>query len=445
MDKQKKSLMDRLTDFTNKISELLGRFANTDIISSVVAGLVSVTPIIMIGSIFLILYVLGSPDVGTSGKPLIGFLAPWATKFSWMNSLTMNMMSLYCAVAIPYHYGQKKKMNTLTCSLLGLATFLIFTINGYDEAGGILVTAFSATGLFVCIITSIIGVQILKFFLDRNITIKMPDSVPPNVGNAFGALLPFATIFSLAWIIRTIMNFDMVSWLNTILEPIITSSDSLWMAMFVTFVCLLLWSVGLHGDNMFLALFTPFGLMWVDQNASALADGVSKYDLPNILAGLGNTGLIRLTVWTAAVWPLLFLMIISKKKQFRTIGFTALAPGIFTIVEPVIYGLPIALNPYLMIPFILSGTISSGIGYLLMSTSFFGKFYAVVPWATPPFLLGPLGTGDVKTALIPIISFAVGMVIYLPFWKVYNQSIDAEEQQKLEEASAAEMIQPNEA
>lgn len=109
MDKQKKSLMDRLMDFTNKISEPLGKFANTDIISSVVAGLVSVTPIIMIGSIFLILYVLGSPDVGTSGKPLIGFLAPLAGKFAWMNSLTMNMMSLYCAIAIPYHYAQKKK------------------------------------------------------------------------------------------------------------------------------------------------------------------------------------------------------------------------------------------------------------------------------------------------------------------------------------------------
>ncbi len=445
MDKQKKSLMDRLTEFTEKISGPLSKFANTDIISSVVAGLVAVTPIIMIGSIFLILYVLGSPDVGTSGKPLIGFLAPLAGKFSWMNSLTMNMMSLYCAISIPYNYAQKKKMNTLTCSLLGLATFLIFTVSGYDEAGGISVSSFSASGLFVCIITSIVGVNILKFFLDRNITIKMPDSVPPNIGNAFGALLPFATIFALAWSVRTLLNFDMVSWLNTLLEPIITSSDSIWMAMFVAFFCLLLWSVGLHGDNMFIVLFAPFGLTWVDQNASALASGISNYDLPNILAGLGNTGLVRLTIWPAAVWPLLFLMIISKKKQFRTIGLTAFAPGIFTIVEPVIYGLPIALNPYLMIPFILSGTISTGIGYLLMSTSFFGKFYAIVPWATPPFLLGPLGTGDLKTALIPVLAFAIGLVMYLPFWRVYNRSLDMAEQKEAEEMAAVEMIQSTEA
>lgn len=443
MNSEKKSLMEKLTDFTTKISEPLGRFANTDIMSSIVSGLISATPIIMIGSIFLIFYVLGSPNVGTSGEPLIGFLEPLAEKFSFLNSLTMNMMSLYCAVAIPYHYGTKKNMNTLTCALLGLATFLIFTVNGYDEAGGISVASFSASGLFVCILTSIISVNILKFFLDHNITIKMPASVPPNVGNAFGAILPYALIFTIAWLIRTVLNFDMVVWLNSVMEPFISSSDSLWMAMLVPFISLLLWSVGLHGDNMFLALFTPFGLTWLDQNAAALARGTAANKLPTILAGLGQTGVMRLTVWTAAVWPVIFLMIISKRKQFRTMGLTSLAPGIFTIVEPAIYGLPIALNPYLMIPFVLSGTISAGIGYLLLATGFFGRFYAMVPWATPPFLLGPLGTGDIKTAFIPILSFAIGLLIYLPFWKVYNNSLDEEESIENEKEQVNKMAVEN--
>lgn len=426
MSSEKKSFMDKLTDFTTKISAPLGRFASTDIVSSIVAGLVSATPIIMIGSIFLIFFVLSSPSVGASGEPLIGFLAPLSDKFAVMNSLTMNLMSLYCAIAIPYHYGSRKKMNTLTCSLLGLATFIIFTINGVDETGSISVSSFSASGLFVCILTSILSVTILKFFLDHNIIIKLPSSVPPNVGNAFSAILPYALIFTIAWFFRTIINFDMVIWLNKLMEPFISSSDSLWMALFIPFVTLLLWSIGLHGDNMFWTLFTPIGLTWLDKNSQALASGTPVNELPSILAGIGQTGIIRLTMWTAAVWPLIFLMILSKRKHFKTIGLTSLAPGIFTIVEPAIYGLPIALNPYLMIPFILSGTISSGIGYLLMSTGIFGRFYAMVPWATPPFLLGPLGTGDLKTAIIPVLSFFIGLVIYLPFWKVYNNSLDKE-------------------
>lgn len=103
-------------------------------------------------------------------------------------------------------------------------------------------------------------------------------------------------------------------------------------------------------------------------------------------------------------------MLLSKRKEHKTIGPTSLAPGIFTIVEPVIYGLPLALNPYLIVPFILSGTIANGVGYLLMSSDLFGKFYALVPWATPPFLLGPIGTGDWKTILIVVISFIIGFV-----------------------------------
>ncbi len=82
---------------------------------------------------------------------------------------------------------------------------------------------------------------------------------------------------------------------------------------------------------------------------------------------------------------------------------------------------PLALNPFLIVPFLLSTTVSAAVGYLLMATPLFGKFYAMVPWATPPFILGPVGTGDIKTALIPFISLAIGVVIYLPFWRQYEK------------------------
>lgn len=423
---QKKSIMEKFTDFSLKIAEPLGRFANTDIIFSIVSGLTAAMPIIMIGSIFLIFYVLGSPDVGTSGKALLPFLSPLAEKFVWLNSATLGMMSLYCSVSIPYSYAERKGISPKSASLMGLATFILFTINGLDSEGGILVSSFSASGLFACIITSIASVTILKWCIDHNVTIKMPSSVPPNVGMAFSSLIPYAISFTLAWLVRSILGFDFVTFLNSILEPVISGSDSIWTALILTFAVLLLWSVGLHGDNMLLSLFTPFGIMWMDQNVAALSSGTPANELPNILAGLGQTGLLRLSIWTAAVWPLIFLMIISKNKFLKTLGWTTIGPGIFTIVEPVIYGLPIALNPYLMIPFILSGTVATGVGYLLMATPFMGKFYALVPWATPPFLLGPLGTGDWKTALIPVISFIIGLIIYLPFWKLYVGTLEFE-------------------
>lgn len=427
---QKKSFMDKINDFTMKLAEPLGRFADTPAISSITNGLISVMPIIMIGSIFLILYVFGSPSVGTSGKALIPFLTPLAGKFVWMNSVTLSLMSLYASVSISQSYAGKKGVDEKTAGLLGLATFIIFTIGGNDKDGGFAVTAFSASGLFVCIITCLVAVRIYKFLVDRNITIKMPPSVPPAIGNAFTSLIPFGVCFTLAWLIRDIMNFDMVAWMTTALQPIINGSDNVFVAGGTAFIDLLLWSIGLHGDNMFVSLFTPFGAVWLQENTKALASGVSIYQLPHVLAGLGQTGLFRLTIWTATVWPLVFLMIKSKVKYLKAFGWTTFGPAIFTIVEPVIYGLPLALNPFLIIPFLLSGTISTIVGYLLMASSFMGKFYAMIPWATPPFLLGPLGTGDWKTILIPVVSFCIGLIIYLPFWKQFEKNCSEKEKQK---------------
>jgi cellobiose PTS system EIIC component len=418
---EKKSVYENITDFTMKCAEPLGRFSNTAVVSSIVDGLIKSMPLIMVGSFFLILYVLGSPSVGTSGKALLPFLSPLANKFVWMNSVTLNLMALYCSVSISESYAEKKQVDVKSAGLLGLATFIIFTISGNDSAGGFPVTSFSANGLFVCMITSILSVRLYKFLVDKDIKIKMPASVPPAIGMAFTSLIPYALCFTLAWIVRDILNFDMVSWLTSVLQPVISGSDNVFVAGGSAFVVLLLWSIGLHGDNMFLSFFTPFGTMWLNENTTALAAGTSIYHLPHVLAGIGQTGLLRLTIWTACVWPLILLMILSKVKYLKTLGWAALPAGIFTIVEPVIYGLPIALNPFLIIPFLLSGTISTVVGYLLMATSFFGKFYALIPWATPPFILGPLGTGDIKTIIIPVISFFIGLFIYLPFWKQFEK------------------------
>jgi PTS system cellobiose-specific IIC component len=427
----KKSLMDKVTDFTTRLSGPLAKFSNLKSISSIVNGLIAIMPIIMVGAIFMILYVFGSPSIGTSGHALIPFLEPLAKKFLWMNNITLGFMSLYAVIVMSQNYGQRLGLEVKSSGLIGLGTFLTFTLANFDKAGGIDITAFSSSGLFVGIVSSLVSVRIYWFFIKNNITIKMPASVPPNIGNSFAAIFPYAASFTLAWFVRTILNFDMLKWLNGLLEPIVNGSQSVWSAMLVVFITLLLWSVGLHGDNMFLMLFTPFGVSWLSENAKALANGTPSGQLPNILAGIGQTGLLRMTTWTAAVWPVIFLMIISKNKFLKTLGWTTIWPGIFTIVEPVIFGMPLALNPYLMIPFILSGTISSGVGYLLMSTPFFGKFFAMIPWATPPFLLGPLGTGDWKTVFIPIISFFIGLIIYLPFWKGYVHSLDEEAEEQL--------------
>ena len=427
---QKENLITKISNSVQKMSGPMAKFSNLKSISSIVNGIMGTLPVILTGAIFMILYVLGSPSVGTSGKALLPFLSPLASKFLWMNTLTLSFMSLYASFTIAYNYGKKLNQSGLNSGIIGLMTFLVLVLGGLDKNGGIPIVAFSSSGLFVAIITSIFSVRILWLFEKYNIVIKMPSSVPPAIGNSFSALLPFIASAIIAWLIRDILNFDIVKWLNTILQPLVNQTENVWVAMLIVFITLLLWSCGLHGDGMFMTLFTPFGLQWLEMNSNLVAKGIAPEHLPHILAGLGQTGLIRMTVWTSAVWPLILLMLISKNKFLKTLGITSLVPGIFTIVEPVVYGLPIALNPYLLIPFIFSGTISTGIGYLLMSMPWMGKFFASIPWATPPFLLGPLGTGDWKTIIIVVISFGIGLLCYLPFWPMFVKSLNSQQNQK---------------
>lgn len=433
---EKKSFVDKISDFASTVAAPIAKVAEFPAIASIQDGLLTVMPIIIVGSLFLILYVLGSPSVGNSGTALLPFLEPLAAKFAWMNSITMSFMSLYCSVTISESYAEKLEVNVRNAGILGLASFIIFTIGGLDEAGGIAVTAFSATGLFVCIITSLVSVKIYSVFIKKGFTIKLPDSVPPTIGNTFASLVPYAVCFTICWVVRTLLEFDMVAWLSGLLAPLVSGADNIFVAIVLTFFCMLLWSVGLHGDGMLLGFMTPFGTMWLEENAAALANGTSVYNLPHVLSAIGTSGLLRLTMWTAAVWPVVFLMFRSRVKYHKTLAVACLPSAIFTIVEPVIFGLPLALNPFLLIPFVLSGTIATGVGYALMATPFFGKFFAAPPWATPPFILGPLGTGDIKSLLIVILSFAIGMVIYLPFWRLYEKSCLDEERQQEEEAEA---------
>lgn len=429
-----KSFIDKVSDFVNAFAAPLARVGEVPAIAAIQNGMIGALPIIMVGSMFLILYVLGSPSVGDSGKALLPFLEPLALKFVWVNSVTMSFLALYCSISISESYAEKLNVSPKSAGLLGLASFIILTIGGYDEAGGIAVTAFSASGLFVSIITSLISVKIYATFIKNGFTIKLPDSVPPNIGNSFASLVPYAVCFTICWVIRTLIGFDMVAWMMGALAPFIAGADNIFTAIGAKFVCQLLWSVGLHGDNMWMGFFSPFGTIWLEENAAALSSGTSIYNLPHVLAAFGSSGLDRMMTWTASVWPVIFLMLRSKVKHHKTLGIACLPSAIFTIVEPVIFGLPLALNPYLLIPFILSGAVSLGVGYALMATPIFGKFFAAPPWATPPFLLGPLGTGDIKTAVFPLIAFLIGLIIYLPFWRNYEKA--CLEQEKENEANA---------
>lgn len=410
------SFSQKMLNFVNeKFAPVMAKIDDNPIVSIIKNSLVGTIPIIIMGSLFMVLGALGQPWIGKN-EPLLPFLAPFAGKLLLVFNLTMGIMSLYVAVSIAINYAKKYKLDINSSAIIGLMAFLLGIVGEVSD-GMISIGSFGAQGLFATFVIAFISMYIYRKCIENNIIIKMPEGVPPQIGNAFSALIPIVFIVLLTWGIRTVIGFDLVSVLAIIMKPIFNAADSIWVYTLKIFLELLLWAGGLHGSSMLQSIVSPLKLQFITENAEALASGVSPTNLPRIW----TTGLWRITVWPATIWSLMFWMYKSKLKHVKSLAIASTPGAIFTIIEPIIFGLPVVMNPFLIVPFILSGTIASFITYGAQSLQLTSRFFAEVPWATPPPVLALLGSGDWKNIVLVAINVLVGIVIYYPFFKAYEK------------------------
>ena len=181
--------------------------------------------------------------MGDSGHALIPFLEPLASKFAWMNDISMGLMALYASMTIGSAYGEKLVMNGRTAGLLGLSAFVVIT-SGPEE--GLATGNWNASGLFVSMVVSLLAVRIFSLFIEKGFTIKLPEQVPPAIGNSFAAIVPYAVVLGICWLIRTMLNIDLVAVLMGLLAPLVAGADNIFVFMGSTLVQQLLWIVGLH-------------------------------------------------------------------------------------------------------------------------------------------------------------------------------------------------------
>lgn len=410
-------LITRLSDSViNFIAKPMVRLGEYPAICSVRDGLIATIPLIIIGSVFLLLAMLGQ-DNTFSSHALLPFISPWSSRMILYFQLTMGFMALYAALAIGIVYAGHLSIDKVSAALLSLSSFILFNIN--DLSQGMSVANFSASGLFTAITSSLVCVRCYALFIQKKVIIKMPDGVPPGVINAFVALIPYGIILTVFWFVRNVLNFDFAQFLNASLVPFVNASDNILVYTAIKFITLLLWSVGMHGDNMLSPITSPMLYQWVSENAKAVSEGVALVQLPHIW----TTVVDRMSMWPAAVWSALFWMWRSPLKQARQLAAMATPAAVFTIIEPIVFGLPLVLNPFLIIPFILSGTIGSFLTYACFDLHLINRVFVELPWATPPFISAYVATaGDWLGVVLVFVNFLIGTVIYYPFWKAWEKS-----------------------
>ncbi|WP_040979525.1 PTS cellobiose transporter subunit IIC [Oceanobacillus jeddahense] len=421
--------MNRFQEFMERyFMPVAGRLAEQRHLKAVRDGIIAVMPLLIIGSVFLI---ISSPPVESWAE----FMAPYAAKLSIPVDATFGLLGLIAAFSIAYSLAKSYKMDGLSAGVLSIAAF--FTATPLTEDGNIPLNLLGSEGLFIAIILSILTVEIFRFFEQRNIVIRMPESVPPSVWRAFTALIPGAVIISVVWgidlLLTGVWGLSLHEIVGAVLrEPLQMLGSSFWGAMVAIILIHLLWSFGIHGISVVASVMAPIWYSLTEQNVAAQQAGE---ELPHIVGqpymaiwwAVGGSGM-------ALALTLLFLFM-AKSKHLKGLGRGSAGAAFFNISEPVIFGAPIVMNPLLIVPFILAPLAVGIITYFSMSIGLVGKPYAIVPWTTPPPFSGILTTGDFRGGILMIVNIFVAMLIYFPFFKMYDKQLLKEEEENKEEAS----------
>jgi cellobiose PTS system EIIC component len=435
--------MSKFTDvLENKVMPVAGRIAGQRHLQALRDGLILTMPLIIIGSIFLILGFLPIP--GYEDFMANTFGDQWLTKLLYPVGATFDIMALIAGFGIAYRLAEKYNVEPLSAGAISVSAFLLatpfevsFLAEGATDAvmvgGAIPAALMGSKGLFVAMLIAMLSTEIYRYIIQKNIVFRLPDGVPPAVSKSFVALIPGAIVIFVVWILRIVVeNTDFGSLHNIVGEllgkPLGVLGGSLIGSLVAVFLVQLLWSCGLHGASIVGGVMGPIWLAATDANRLAFQNGSDE--LPNIFTAqffdlfvyIGGSG---------ATFALVVMMLLrARSQQMKQLGRLAFGPGLFNINEPITFGMPIVMNPLMIVPFILAPLTIVITTYIAMSTGLVARPAGIaVPWTMPPIIGGYLATGGkISGALLQLFNFCVTFAIYYPFFRMWDRQKYAEEQ-----------------
>jgi PTS system cellobiose-specific IIC component len=425
-----------------KVMPIAAVIANQRHIRALRDGLAITMPLIIIGSIFMI---LGNVPVPAFNDFINGiFGSGFTAKLLYPTRVTFDIVGMLAVFSVSYQIAKDQDVDGLSAGAVSLAAFLLLipvqNINAKLSDGTALnlgktwqTANMGAGGLLVAIFTAIIATEIFCFVIKKNWVVKMPESVPPAVAKSFAAITPGLIIITLFFLIR--LGFEatkfttVFSFITQFVGAPLSKVGLSFGGMIVTvFLYMFFWSLGIHGTRVVFGVMDSVLLPAMDQNRAALEAG---QHLPNIITKQFYDNFVNIGGCGAAIGLVIAIFIVGRSQQLRTLSRLALAPAIFNISEPIIFGIPIVMNPIMMIPFILSNLSIAILTYVSMALNLVSRPAGIaIPWTIPAPISGFLATnGDWRAIILQLIAIALSVVIYLPFIKVWDK-------QKFEEENA---------
>jgi PTS system cellobiose-specific IIC component len=240
-----------------------------------------------------------------------------------------------------------------------------------------------AGGMFIGIVTAILGVEIYRMTEKSGFKISMPEQVPSSIARSFESLTPTLIVLLLVSTITMWLEIDVHNIMATVVTPLVSASDTIWSVLLLTFLNSFFWVFGIHGASIVGTVARPLWLTLLDQNTAAYA---AQEVIPNVAAEPFYQWFIYIG-GSGATLGLALVLFVTKSQYGNTLAKTTLIPSLFNINEPLIFGTPIVLNPTLMIPFVLTPIINAIIAWFATSLGLVNRVVALAPWTLP----GPIG------------------------------------------------------
>ncbi|MFT4004682.1 MAG: PTS cellobiose transporter subunit IIC, partial [Lacrimispora sp.] len=395
-------------------------------------------PLLIVGSFFLL--IANFPIPGWTDFWARFFGENWDSYFAKPTDATFSIMAVLAVVGIGYSFSEQMKVDRLFGAAVSLVCwFLImpYKILVNDTAvSGIPLGWVGSKGIFVGILAAFLSVHIYAWVNKKGWIIKMPDGVPPTVAKSFSALIP-AGVSVLVFFILNIV-FAMTPYGNafnfvfTILQTPLLKLGNTLPAMVIAYIFLhLFWFFGVNGGSVVGAVFNPILQTLSAENLTAFQAG---QPLPNIISQQFQDLFATFGGCGSTLSLLIAMLFFCRSKRIKELGKLAFIPGLFGINEPIVFGLPILLNPMMLIPFMLVPTINIVISYFCMSIGLVPLCSGVaIPWTMPVILSGFLATGW-QGAILQLLLLILGVFIYMPFIKMMDKQYMEDETKTTEKS-----------
>lgn len=441
----------------NALLSFAGKMQSNKVLSAIKDSFIDNMPVVIMGSfctLFQFTVSITDPGYISLAKvPGMGWLEALTPIWTTANYGCMNFMAVAIVFLVAWHYAENLGHGAdKTNAAVALASFVTLMnttatgtmtaekINALNPAlnatadvnvtiGSAVASSYTAaTGLFVALIVGIVSTLLYCALVDSGkLKIKLPDSVPPNVSRSFEVLFPSVIVILVfavfGFVLNTFFSLNFFALMAKVMAPLQAIMTGLPGYLVIVVIIMLLWWFGIHGANVMGSVTTPFLTAAYAANNAAYA---AQQPIPNIICTPFVSTFFSQTGSGITGGLIIAILLFSKRDDFKAIARLAIPCGIFNINEPIIFGIPMVMNPVLAIPFFLAPVVAVATGYFLTATGFSPRMVVDAPWTTPVGILGFLASGgNIKGALAQIISFATSILIYTPFVLATNRQVQA--------------------